>query len=328
MLGERSSTNWQPFDVYAAADGWACGNCTNRQGDAVWIKHVVNEQTFYTYYGHLASIEPSIPVGNQQSTVWIQKGQKIGVSGKTGADVIHLHFAVYAANSQPLDPYDLWTTRESYAPGCTQCRMGDNYLWTTNPPTLASGDTLPPPKNTPVPPINTIVAASTKVPCTIKYNQTVEGTISDLNPETRYCLTAQAGDWVAVRMFAAQGASLDTYVKVYSPDGSPLASDDDGAQIDSNSFLVKQLPRGGVYRIIATRYTGSGAYKLRVEKGTKSALGDLNGDCLVDKTDMQTMATNIASNDLTADLNLDGSVDGQDQTIQQYRLGRGCMKIK
>jgi hypothetical protein len=79
---------------------------------------------------------------------------------------------------------------------------------------------------------------------------------------------------------------------------------------------------------VAARYGGSGAFKLRVDKGSRSALGDLNGDCVVNQTDIQQMATAINNNDLNADLNLDGTVDGQDQTIQIYRLGRGCMQLR
>jgi hypothetical protein len=335
MLGDRNSTNWQPFDVYAAADGYACGNCTTRQGNAVWIKHVVGGQTIYTYYGHLASIDGAVPVGSQATTAFVQRGQKIGVSGSTGADVIHLHFGVYSASSQAMDPYDLWTTREPYSPGCGNCLMGANNMWTTNPPTLASGVTPPPPPpatapaatNTPVPPTNTPVPTPTKVACTVRYGQTVSGNLSRAAPETRYCLTVAAGDWIAVRMFAGQGDSLDTLLKLLAPDGTILATDDDGAQVDSNSFLVKQVSKAGVYSIVASRYGGSGAYRLRVDKGAKSALGDFNGDCVVNQTDIGLMATAAANRDMTGDLNLDGSVDGQDQTIQLYRLGRGCMQL-
>lgn len=335
MLGDRNSTNWQPFNVYAAADGYACGNCTTRQGNAVWIKHIVGGQTIYTYYGHLDTIDPAIPVGSQQNTVLVQRGQKIGVSGKTGADVIHLHFGVYSASSQPMDPYDLWTTRELYFPGCSNCQMGPNNMWTTNPPTLASGDTPPPPvppppaaTATPVPPTNTPVPTPTKVSCTVTYGQTVSGNLSANAPEARYCLSVAAGDWVAVRMFAVQGASLDTYLKLVAPDGSVLATDDDGAQVDSNSFLVKQVITAGTYSIVASGYAGTGAFKLRIDKGSKSALGDMNGDCVVNKIDIQLMANAVANQDPVGDLNLDGSVDGQDQTILLYRLGRGCMAIK
>ncbi len=307
VLGGRDAGRWQSFDVVAAADGEACGNCTSRQGNAVWIKHSVNGQTYYTYYGHLASIEPGIPIGSQQNTVRVRRGQKIGVAGDTGSDSIHLHFQVSYGHT-PVDPYDLWTTREPYAPGCASCQMGAAYLWTTSPPSLPSGEV-------------------TTQSCTLNFEQTTQGTITDAAPEVRYCVSASAGDWLAARMFAVDGAPLDTYLKLYGSDGTLLAADDDGAQVDTNSFLVYRLPADGTYELAATRFAGQGAYRLRLEKGSKSALGDLNRDCVVNSADLQLMSGLLGSADPSADLNLDGRVDEADGRIQFLRLGRGCMKL-
>jgi murein DD-endopeptidase MepM/ murein hydrolase activator NlpD len=141
VLGGPEISKLQKFDVVASADGYACGNCTSRQGNAVWIKHDVDGQTYYTYYGHLDSIESDIPVGNQRDTVLVKRGQKIGVAGSTGATTIHLHFQVNRP-SGPVDPYDLWSTSEPYMPGCATCEMGADNLWTTNPPSFASGQPL------------------------------------------------------------------------------------------------------------------------------------------------------------------------------------------
>jgi murein DD-endopeptidase MepM/ murein hydrolase activator NlpD len=360
ILGERDTGKWQSFDVVAAADGWACGNCTSRQGNAVWIKHVVNGQTYYTYYGHLATIDPSIPLGDQKNTVWVTRGQKIGDAGSTGADVIHLHFQVNLP-SGPVDPFDLWSTREPYMPGCATCQLGPNNLWSTNPPSFASGaqtgsgpaeivvPTTPTPgaqdggpTSDPVDPIGPTATATrvrtatatrtpaptataTPVPCTLPYEKTVEGTITDAKPSVTYCLAGTAGDWVSIRMFAAQGSTVDTYLKVFSPDGKVFATDDDGAQIGGNSFLVKRLPKSGTYKVVATRYSGTGAYHLRVERGSKSALGDINRDCIVNQDDVQMLNAMVGTGDPNGDLNMDGVVDAQDQLIQNERLGRGCM---
>ncbi|HEX8228681.1 MAG TPA: M23 family metallopeptidase, partial [Chloroflexia bacterium] len=200
VLGGPEISKLQKFDVVASADGYACGNCTSRQGNAVWIKHDVDGQTYYTYYGHLDSIESDIPVGNQRNTLFVKRGQKIGVAGSTGATTIHLHFQVNRP-SGPVDPYDLWSTSEPYMPGCTTCEMGADNLWTTNPPSFASGDVLPggpagpptrreqpqptsqtrqdlppqpaqptrtpPPTRTPAPPTPT--ATPTPVPCDLAY---------------------------------------------------------------------------------------------------------------------------------------------------------------
>jgi len=106
---------WRTFPVIASADGEACGNCTLRQGTAVWIKHDVNGATYYTYYGHLASITKGIPLGSQSRTVPVKRGQIIGMAGDSGASgILHLHFALYTAGSQPIDPYSIGKLREAY----------------------------------------------------------------------------------------------------------------------------------------------------------------------------------------------------------------------
>jgi murein DD-endopeptidase MepM/ murein hydrolase activator NlpD len=106
---------WKTFPVIASADGEACGNCTSRQGNAVWVKHNVNGATYYTYYGHLASISDDIPIGSQSRTLTVKRGQFLGWAGDTGArGVLHLHFALYTAGSRPLDPYSIGKLRQYY----------------------------------------------------------------------------------------------------------------------------------------------------------------------------------------------------------------------
>ncbi|MDQ5824414.1 MAG: peptidoglycan DD-metalloendopeptidase family protein [Chloroflexota bacterium] len=352
VLGGPEISKLQKFDVVASADGYACGNCTSRQGNAVWIKHDVDGQTYYTYYGHLDSIESDIPVGNQRNTVFVKRGQKIGVAGSTGASTIHLHFQVNRP-SGPVDPYDLWSTSEPYMPGCATCEIGADNLWTTNPPSFASGQPLSggpagpatrqeqtqPTAETrqeqprqPAQPTRTATATRTPaptatptpIPCDLPYDSTVEGQLNGSKPQHEYCLEADAGQWISIKMFAAKDATLDTVLKLYGPDGTLLASDDDGAQIGTNSFLVARLPKKGTYKIVAAKYEGTGAYRVRMEKGAKSALGDLNGDCRIDATDTQALALALGTRDPKADLNLDGVVDDLDRQAMLLRLGRGC----
>src|SRR5439155_8613199 len=166
-------------------------------------------------------------------------------------------------------------------------------LWTTDPPSLPGG--VVPSSPTPAPP--TPEPTPTPASDRLTFEQTVAGTISNAAPETTYYLKATAGDWASISMFAADASALDTYLKVYAPDGKLLAVDDDGAQVASNSFLVQKLPQTGVYEIVATRYDGSGDYKLRVERGSKSALGDLNRDCVVNQEDIQRMAAALDGSD-------------------------------
>jgi murein DD-endopeptidase MepM/ murein hydrolase activator NlpD len=118
----NSLSSWQTFPVIASADGEACGNCTSRQGNAVFVKHNLNGVTYYTYYGHLASISDNIPLGSQSRTTYVKRGQYLGMAGDTGArGMLHLHFALMNANSTPIDPYSIGKLRGSYpAPNQTQ----------------------------------------------------------------------------------------------------------------------------------------------------------------------------------------------------------------
>lgn len=113
--GLNSSGGWRTFPVIASADGEACANCTTRQGNAVWIKHNINGQTFYTYYGHLSSIAGGIPMGSQSRTIAVKRGQMLGMAGSTGSPgALHLHYALYNASSTPLDPYGIGKRRDYY----------------------------------------------------------------------------------------------------------------------------------------------------------------------------------------------------------------------
>jgi len=109
-------SSWKTFPVIASADGEACGNCSSRQGNAVWVKHNVNGATYYTYYGHLASIASGIPLGSQSRTVKVKRGQVLGMAGDTGAGrgILHLHYGLYNASSQPQDPYSIGKLRQYY----------------------------------------------------------------------------------------------------------------------------------------------------------------------------------------------------------------------
>lgn len=107
--------SWKTFPVIASADGEACGNCSGRQGNAVWIKHNIGGATYYTYYGHLASFSPDIPLGSQSRTVSVKRGQFLGMAGSTGSQgALHLHYALYNSGSRPLDPYSIGKPRQYY----------------------------------------------------------------------------------------------------------------------------------------------------------------------------------------------------------------------
>jgi murein DD-endopeptidase MepM/ murein hydrolase activator NlpD len=126
--------SWKTFDVVAAADGEACANCVDGLGNTVWIRHTIGDKVYYTYYGHLATIESFIPYSRFASPVKVTRGQKIGTAGNTGTWYIHLHFGVYNASRVPIDPYDLHTDRSAYYPNPDPMRMGVNHLFMDDPP--------------------------------------------------------------------------------------------------------------------------------------------------------------------------------------------------
>ena len=126
--------SWKTFDVLAAADGEACLNCVDGPGNKVWIRHMIDNKVYYTYYGHLATIEPGILYLMRGSTVTVTRGQKIGTAGNTGTRYIHLHFGVYNAYRVPVDPYDLYSDRSFYYPNLNYKSMGSGNLFMGDPP--------------------------------------------------------------------------------------------------------------------------------------------------------------------------------------------------
>lgn len=137
------------FPVLAVADGEACGDldgahgggCVSGFGHRVLIRHEVEGRIYYTYYGHLETIEPDIPIGSRSRTVSVKRGQIIGFAGDTGTygGSIHLHFGIAAPSFGWYDPYDLWTVSAVYPDplGRNAFLSGPNYFWTTNPPSSA-----------------------------------------------------------------------------------------------------------------------------------------------------------------------------------------------
>lgn len=138
------ASTWKPFEVLAAADGWAVCNPPSRQGNAVFIRHQAMNKDIYTYYGHLATIAPGIPLyNNSDGTISkgipVRRGDKIGVAGATGVldeqgnpqpTWIHLHFGVLDIDVY-VDPYGEYGQRDVYPdPNFTNGKtLGNNALW-------------------------------------------------------------------------------------------------------------------------------------------------------------------------------------------------------
>ncbi|MCB9456476.1 MAG: pre-peptidase C-terminal domain-containing protein [Anaerolineaceae bacterium] len=92
----------------------------------------------------------------------------------------------------------------------------------------------------------------------INYNQTVQGTVSNVLYEQTYVFRGNRGDTVSVRMSAASG-DLDTLVLIQDDMGENLAyNDDDPNSGTSDSFIRPLLlTEDGFYTIVATRYQRS-----------------------------------------------------------------------
>jgi hypothetical protein len=161
----------------------------------------------------------------------------------------------------------------------------------------------------------------------ITYEQTVEGSITNANEREAYCFDGTAEQPVALRMFFPSDTdiTLDTMVELYGPDGTQLGQNNDGEGIGTASFLAARLPLDGTYRIEATRNTGQGPYRLRLEAATKAAAGDVNRDCVVDDTDEQLVqAARDSAGNPDLDVDLSGYVDTRDVVLLQRMKGQTC----
>lgn len=109
------SPNWFTFPVLAAADGQACLNPPKREGNAVFIQHMINGATFFSYYGHLQdNLSKDIPECSSGKPKSVKKGEKIGDADSTGTPYLHLHFQVNDFQGNPVDPYGLNAKRDRY----------------------------------------------------------------------------------------------------------------------------------------------------------------------------------------------------------------------
>ena len=92
---------------------------------------------------------------------------------------------------------------------------------------------------------------------TIRYGETVSGSITAGRYEERWTFQAQAGEVISIAMDQTSG-DLDCLLVLLGPDGEELTSDDDSG--DNYNSLIEgyRLPVSGTYTIVATRYNGSG----------------------------------------------------------------------
>ena len=149
IKGEVDITPWESFEVVASADGVAMYSEGGGYGTFVLIRHDEKDNegnNYFTLYSHLDRVSSGIVYrSNRWDTnydTWtpVKRGDIIGKAGATGVTDktwIHLHFEVQRGGyaQKKTDPYDIYKTRDYYT-GC-----GENYLWTTCPPSLPSPPT-------------------------------------------------------------------------------------------------------------------------------------------------------------------------------------------
>jgi hypothetical protein len=149
IKGVLDQPPWAPFDVLAAADGWAVASSTDRLGTFVSVAHDLPDGAgllFVTRYAHLDQVAAGIPFKprwqvqrdllRRDFSTWtpVTRGEVLGIAGETGAPGrLHLHFSVEVA-FHPVDPYDIYDTRDFYPGGISFTECGPNYLWIQCPP--------------------------------------------------------------------------------------------------------------------------------------------------------------------------------------------------
>jgi len=118
--------------------------------------------------------------------------------------------------------------------------------------------------------INIGDALPTAIP--IAYDDTVSGTINQVNRYVVYTFEGEAGDQVRIGMQATAG-NLDTTLFLLSPQGAQLAVNDDAVVNETTDSLINNvtLPENGTYIIIATHYGvlyggTSGTYNLSLTR--------------------------------------------------------------
>lgn len=160
----------------------------------------------------------------------------------------------------------------------------------------------------------------------IYFARTVRGTISNSNPSQDYCFEIGGRQYVSIRMFdtSDRNPTLDTLIELYDENNHLIASNDDGPGIGHNSFMSVLLPSGGIFRLVATRYSGSGSYWLRIEDGRQSAPGDVNKDCVVNNADGNLIRSALGTNNAQYDIDLNGIVNTRDWNFYLRAKGTRC----
>ena len=109
---------------------------------------------------------------------------------------------------------------------------------------------------------------------TLRYQDSVIGTISDTNAEVFYTFQAEQGDILNISMVRSSG-TLDPYLQVVDSERFEIAKNDDHSRDTRNARIEGLIiERTGAYIIVATRYDdSSGSFVLSIEEAANSGLG-------------------------------------------------------
>lgn len=101
----------------------------------------------------------------------------------------------------------------------------------------------------------------------IAVGQEATGTVNQSGGDV-YTFNGSAGQTLIISVTSSEGSSLDGYLRVYGPDNTLVAYDDDGAGFP-NAELTFEVPSSGNYRFVVTSFAGSssGEYTLAVAQG-------------------------------------------------------------
>ncbi len=115
---------------------------------------------------------------------------------------------------------------------------------------------------------------------TLRYGDSVQNTISNLQPQVYYTFQAQAGDIINIRMERNSG-TLDPYLQVVNSEAFVIADNDDAPSAGTNNAAIEGLviEQSGTYIVIAGRYGQAagdsvGNFVLTIEEATNSGLGN------------------------------------------------------
>lgn len=111
---------------------------------------------------------------------------------------------------------------------------------------------------------------------TLRYGDSVIGTISDTNAEVYYTFQAEQGDILTISMLRSSG-TLDPYLRVVDSNRFVIAENDDqpGAETRNARIDALIIQETGAYIVMATRYDdSSGSFVLSVEETENSGTGN------------------------------------------------------